>query len=104
VHSMQILDSGANPTYRIEAPTTRPNASPASGDDTSFAATLGRALDGVNEKNQEANVAVSQMLDGTGEVHDAMIALHEAEEAIEITVAVRNKLVQAYQEIMRMPL
>jgi flagellar hook-basal body complex protein FliE len=71
---------------------------------TSFAATLGNALESVNNKNQEANVAVSNMLNGTGEVHDAMIALHEAEEAIEITVAIRNKFVQAYQDIMRMPL
>jgi len=69
-----------------------------------FAATLGKALEGVNDRNQEANVAVSNMLNGTGEVHDAMIALHEAEEAIEITVAIRNKFVQAYQDIMRMPL
>ncbi len=42
------------------------------------------------------------MLNNTVDVHEAMIALHEAEEAIEITVAIRNKFVQAYQEIMRM--
>ena len=35
-------------------------------------------------------------------MHEAMIALHEAEEPLEIKLAIRNKFVQAYQEIMRM--
>ena len=68
----------------------------------SFAESLGKALETVEEKNQEANVAVTGMLDGSVEVHDAMIALHEAEESLEITVAIRNKFVKAYQEIMGM--
>ncbi len=44
------------------------------------------------------------MLDGTGDVHDAMIALQRADMALQLTVQVRNKLVTAYQEIMRMPI
>ena len=44
------------------------------------------------------------MLNKTVDVHDAMIALHEEEESLEISLAIRNKFVQAYQEIMRMPL
>lgn len=68
----------------------------------SFAESLGMALDAVEAKNQEANVAVTGMLDKSVEVHDAMIALHEAEEGLEITIAIRNKFVQAYQDIMRM--
>ena len=71
-------------------------------DSTSFADSLGKALESVEEKNHEANVAVTGMLNNTVDVHDAMIALHEAEEAVEITVAIRNKFVKAYQEIMGM--
>jgi flagellar hook-basal body complex protein FliE len=85
--------------------TTLPKASPTGGvDGVSFADSLGKALESVEEKNQEANVAVTGMLNKTVDVHEAMIALHEAEESLEITVAVRNKFVQAYQEIMRMGL
>ena len=51
----------------------------------------------------EANAAVAGMLDGTTDVHEAMIGLQRAEMALQLTVQVRNKLVQAYQEIMRMP-
>jgi flagellar hook-basal body complex protein FliE len=68
-----------------------------------FADTLGRLIEGVEETTAEANGAVGQMLDKTGDVHDAMIALHHAETALQLTVQIRNKLVHAYQEIMRMP-
>ena len=44
------------------------------------------------------------MLKGTGDVHEAMIALQRAELTLQLTVHVRNKLVQAYQDIMRMPI
>ena len=69
-----------------------------------FADALGRLVDGVEESTREANGAVSAMLNKTGEVHDAMIALHEAEVSLQLTVQIRNKLVNAYQEIMRMPI
>jgi flagellar hook-basal body complex protein FliE len=37
-------------------------------------------------------------------VHDAMIALQRSELALQLAVQVRNKLVQAYQDVMRMPI
>ena len=50
-----------------------------------------------------ANVAVNGMLDKSVDVHDAMIALQRAEMSLQLAVQIRNKLVQAYQDIMRMP-
>ena len=85
--------------------TALPKVAPTGGaDSVGFADALGKALEGLEEKNQDANVAVTGMLNKTVDVHEAMIALHEAEESIELTVAIRNKFVQAYQEIMRMGL
>jgi flagellar hook-basal body complex protein FliE len=69
-----------------------------------FSAALGQLLDGVERQNASANEAVGHMLDKTGDVHDAMIALQRAELSLQFTVQIRNKLVQAYQDIMRMPL
>ena len=43
------------------------------------------------------------MLSGTTDVHDAMIALQRADLTLQFSVQIRNKLVQAYHEIMRMP-
>ena len=78
--------------------TSRPGTSAAPG----FAESLGRFVNAVETTNAEANVAVGRMLDGSGDVHDAMIALQRADMTLQFTVQVRNKLVQAYQEIMRM--
>jgi flagellar hook-basal body complex protein FliE len=69
-----------------------------------FAESLGRLIETVDDSAREANGAVGNMLNKTGEVHDAMIALHHAETALQLTVQIRNKLVQAYQEVMRMPI
>ena len=72
--------------------------------DGGFADSLGRLIEGVEESTAEANGAVSNMLNKTGDVHDAMIALHHAETSLQLTVQIRNKLVQAYHDIMRMPI
>ena len=85
---------GATAAHRSVA-----GSSPASG----FADALGSLIDGVETSTKDANGAVQNMLDKTGDVHDAMIALHHAETSLQLTVQIRNKLVQAYQDIMRMP-
>ena len=69
----------------------------------SFLDSLSKLVNSVENSDQAANTAVQGMIDGTGDVHDAMIALQRAELTLQLTVQVRNKLVQAYQDIMRMP-
>ena len=76
----------------------------AGGGAASFGESLGKLIDGVEQTAGDANVAIANMLDKSGEVHDAMIALQRAEMALQLTVQIRNKLVQAYQDIMRMPI
>jgi len=68
-----------------------------------FGESLARMVGAVETSNATANAAVAEMIDGRGDVHDAMIALQRADLTLQFTVQVRNKLVQAYQEIMRMP-
>ena len=69
-----------------------------------FGDMLGQLIAGVEEKTADANTTVGNMINKTADVHDAMIALHEAETTLQLTVQIRNKLVNAYQEIMRMPI
>jgi flagellar hook-basal body complex protein FliE len=76
----------------------------AAGPAASFADSLGSLIEGVEKTQGEANTAVTGMLDKTGEVHDAMIAMQRAEMSLQLTVQIRNKLVQAYQDVMRMPI
>jgi flagellar hook-basal body complex protein FliE len=77
------------------------NASPSAP--ASFGDALTKMVNSVETSESTANTAVQGMLDGTGDVHDAMIALQRAELTLQLTVQMRNKLVQAYQDIMRMP-
>jgi len=68
-----------------------------------FGESLMRLVESVESAGGEANSAVANMLDKSGDVHDAMIALQRAELSLQLTVQIRNKLVSAYQDIMRMP-
>jgi flagellar hook-basal body complex protein FliE len=74
------------------------------GAGSDFAGKLGDLIDGVERTSAEANSAVSGMLTKSVDVHEAMIALQRAELSLQLTVQVRNKLVQAYQDVMRMPI
>lgn len=79
-------------------------ASKSAAGEGDFGSSLNAMLSSVESTAGEANAAVSGMLDGTGDVHTAMLALHRAEVSMQFTVQVRNKLVQAYQDMMRMPI
>ena len=85
--------------------TTSPAVAPAGIADggESFGASLSRLVGTVEESHNSANAAVNGMLNGQMDVHDAMIALQRADLTLQFGVQVRNKLVNAYQEIMRMP-
>lgn len=84
----------------------KPESVPAEAKDgaKNFSDALNGLLASVDESAGAANDAVSNMIQGTGDVHEAMIALQRAETTLQLTVQVRNKLVQAYQDVMRMPI
>src|SRR5262245_47797804 len=85
----------------VKGAATSGKAGAASADVPAFTESLGKMLEGVEQTQEEANTAVAGMVDKSTEVHDAMIAMQRAEMALQLTVQVRNKLVQAYQDIMR---
>jgi len=77
---------------------------PAAGDaGTSFADALKGAVENANGKALEAENQVQRLVVGEGSVHQAMIAMQDASVAMEMVLAVRNKALEAYHEIMRMP-
>ncbi len=78
-----------------------PAATPAPGGDfkTSFASMINQ-VQGLQEK---ASAAQTRLVSGEVEdIHQVMIAAEEASVAFEMMMEVRNKLLEAYQEIMRM--
>ena len=68
-----------------------------------FGEALDRLVGAVTASTNTANVAVGKMLDGSGEVHEAMIAVQQADLTMQLAVQIRNKIVSAYQEMSRMP-
>ncbi|MGB9031607.1 MAG: flagellar hook-basal body complex protein FliE [Acidobacteriaceae bacterium] len=68
-----------------------------------FGDLLKDAVTGVDSLQQQASTAVEGLLKGTGvDVHDAMIATQKADMSFELALAVRNKAVAAYQQVMGM--
>ena len=65
-----------------------------------FMKTLNNAMDQVGQLQSEADGKVAQLLSGNGQdVHSAMIAVEKASLAFAMMVQVRNKIVQAYQQV-----
>jgi flagellar hook-basal body complex protein FliE len=66
-----------------------------------FEGTLGRLVADVANKDVAAKEAVSGLTSGAP-LHQAMIAMEEASVSFQLMVEVRNKLLESYQELMRM--
>lgn len=72
-------------------------------DQTSFADTLKKAVGDVNELQKESDVKMQELAVGkTDDVAAVMIAAEKADIALRTMVQVRNKIIDAYQEIMKM--
>ena len=73
--------------------------------DSSFATLLRSAVNEVNQLQQMADDAARDFASGKAtSIHDTMIALEKADLSFRLLTQVRNKAVEAYQEIMRMPI
>ena len=69
----------------------------------SFSETLKKNLEDVNALQvRAAESSEALALGETDNLHEVMIQTEEARLALELTVQVRNKVVEAYQEIMKM--
>ena len=70
----------------------------------SFEKTLKKFITDVNSlQNQAAESTVNLAKGEVEDVHDVMIAVEKANIAMELMLEIRNKIVEAYQEVMRMP-
>jgi flagellar hook-basal body complex protein FliE len=68
-----------------------------------FGSVLGSLVGEVSAKQSAAGDAVAGLLSGRGvPLHQAMIAMEEASVSFQLMVEVRNKLMESYQELMRM--
>lgn len=80
----------------------KPNGNPVVNA-TDFTKTLKEAIGTVNQLHQTADRKMQELATGKSQnVHETMIAAEKADIALRLMVQVRNKMIDAYQEIMRM--
>jgi flagellar hook-basal body complex protein FliE len=70
----------------------------------SFGSLVQSALTTMAEKGREADAQAMQLAAGKADLVDVVTAVAETEVAVETLVSVRDKVIQAYEEIFRMPI
>jgi flagellar hook-basal body complex protein FliE len=85
-----------------QAPPEAKPGGPAAGE-TSFKDTLQGFLEEVNSLQQNADETTRRLLSGDLEnLHQVMLAMEEANTSFQLMMEMRNKILEAYREVMRM--
>lgn len=72
---------------------------------TSFANVISDAINKVNDTEVEANNKIESLIKGEDiSMHDVMLSMQEAQISMQALIEVRNKVVEAYQEISKLQL
>ena len=88
---------------RLAAAVETPAAGTATSGAGSFSSLLGQMVQDVQARNAAADQAMTGVLAGDGvPLHEAVIASEEASVSFQLMVEVRNRLLESYQELMRM--
>lgn len=77
-------------------------SAPAAG--PGFGDALHQALSGVVASGNAADQQATQAMLGQGNLTDVVTAVSQAELALQSATAIRDRVVQAYQDVMRMPI
>lgn len=94
----------SRPTAILPVAPAAPTAPDAAPDDNGFAAALGRALQEVAGTGRAAETSAAAALEGSAGMTEAVVALSRAELALQAVTSLRDRALQAYQEIMRPPM
>jgi flagellar hook-basal body complex protein FliE len=98
-----VLPSISSPDLAALNSDSPPQAATASSSGGSFQNLLGSFVGEVNDKQNAAGDAIAGLMSGKNvTLHQAMISMEEASVSFQMMVEVRNKLLDSYQELMRM--
>ncbi|MCT4776202.1 MULTISPECIES: flagellar hook-basal body complex protein FliE [Exiguobacterium] len=82
---------------------TQPTVAPAVKETPSqFGTYLNEAMRSLNDVQQATSAARADLAVGKADLHQVMIQSEESSIAMQLAIEVRNKAVEAYQEMMRM--
>ncbi|HID30560.1 MAG TPA: flagellar hook-basal body complex protein FliE [Desulfobacterales bacterium] len=68
-----------------------------------FGDVIKQAIKRVNDMQIRADQSVEQLLKGETGIHETMIAGQKADISLRVLLQIRNKVMDAYREVMRMP-
>ncbi len=88
---------------RIENPLHESQGSGAPQQGVGFLETLQKSMESVNEDQIQADSAVKDLVAGKSKnIHETMLSIQKAELSLKTMMQVRNKILEAYKEIIRM--
>jgi len=68
----------------------------------SFGKVMAESMKEVNELQAKADISIEELVSGKSKnIHETMINISKADLAFRMTLQIRNKAIEAYQEIMR---
>jgi flagellar hook-basal body complex protein FliE len=98
---MNNVSLGGIPSSYLPEPSSLGGAEGSEGLD--FGAVLKNAVQGVDQLNKGAGAQVNNLLQGGGgDMTSVMIAVEKADVSFQLMMQVRNKIVNAYQDIEKM--
>lgn len=95
-NASRLINQAAKPNTDLTAT--------ASGSGSNFADLLAQNVQGVVDQGKASDQMALDMISGKANVVDMVTALSETEMAIESMVTIRDRVISAYEEIMRMPI
>ena len=95
MNALQALTTQLTPTESTASATKQVTSS--------FGDLLNTMVSQTNAQQQQADLAIQQLhAGGEQSLHDAMISMEKADISLRYMVQVRNKAIDAYQEVMKM--
>ncbi len=76
--------------------------SPSSKTLESFAGVLNDTIGKVNDLQKGADTAIEKFVAGEIDINDVMVEVEKANNALQLTIQLRNKVLEAYQTVMSM--
>ena len=91
------LSTSTPPDFNLQPAQGKVDARPG------FAEHLKASFDNTNQMQFSAHTAMEELASGkNGNIHETLLAINKAETSFKMIMQVRNKVVNAYQEILRM--
>lgn len=76
---------------------------PSAGKGETFSDVLRHSVEQVNQDQVQANQAIHELVAGRSKnIHETMLAVERADTSLKLMMQVRNKVLDAYREIMKM--